>query len=101
MPGAAADPEITKQVLSYFLHNPQAADTLEGIARWRLLEERLQRSLRQTDEAVRWLVEKGYLQEIAPAGSVKLYRLNPEHEDDAAKFLGAKRTHKRRATPSR
>jgi hypothetical protein len=32
---------VTKQIVSYFLRNPNAADTLEGIARWRLLEERI------------------------------------------------------------
>jgi hypothetical protein len=98
VPGAEADPEIARQVLFYFMRNPQAADSLEGIARWRLLEERLQRSLQQTDAAVKWLVMKGYLQEIRPVGCVQLYRLDPKRQDEAAKFLAANKALKRRAT---
>ena len=98
MPGPEADPEVARQVLFYFMRNPQAADSLEGIARWRLLEERLQRSLQKTDAAVKWLVTKGYLQEIRPVGCVQLYRLDPRRQDDAAKFLAARKAQKRRAT---
>jgi len=100
MPGTEVDPEVARQVLSCFMRNPQAADTLEGIARWRLLEERLQRTMQQTDAAVRWLVTKGFLQEIEPAGSVKLYRLDPKGQENAAKFLAANRAPKRRAPRS-
>ena len=98
VPRAEVDPEIARQVLGYFMRNPQAADTLEGIARWRLLEERLQRTVHQTEAAVGWLVTKGFLQEVAPAGSVKLYRLDPKRHENAAKFLAANRASKRRAT---
>ncbi|HYX54404.1 MAG TPA: hypothetical protein VE783_13185 [Candidatus Limnocylindrales bacterium] len=81
------EPETARQVLSYFVRNPQATDTLEGIARWRLLEEQLQRSLRQTDAAIKWLVEEGYLQAIQPVTSVRLYRLDPQRQEDAVQFL--------------
>jgi hypothetical protein len=86
------EPEIARQVLSYFVRNPQAADTLEGIARWRLLEEQLHRSLRQTDSAIKWLVKEGYLQAIQPVSSVRLYRLDPRRQQDAVQFLARRRT---------
>jgi hypothetical protein len=82
-----AEPEIARQVLSYFVRNTQAVDTLEGIARWRLLEEKLQTSLRQTDAAITWLVEQGYLEVVQPVGSVRLYRLDPLRQKDALHFL--------------
>jgi len=82
-----AEPEIARQVLNYFVRNPRAADTLEGIARWRLLEEQLQNSLRQTDAAITWLVEQGYLEVVQPVSSVRLYRLDPLRQKDALHFL--------------
>ena len=81
------DPAIARQILSYFLRNPQAADSLEGIARWRLLEEQIHRSLLQTDAAVAWLVSQGYLQEIQPGSAVRLYRLDSKRQADAVQFL--------------
>jgi len=44
--------EPTKEILRYFLRHPQAADTLEGIVRWRLLEERVERTLALGHEPV-------------------------------------------------
>ncbi len=86
------EPEIARQVLNYFVNNPQAADSLEGIARWRLLAEQLHRSLRQTDAAIAWLVEQGFLQQIEPVSSVRLYRLDPKHQAEAVRFLASTRT---------
>ena len=83
--------EVARQVLSYFVRNPQAADSLEGIARWRLLEERLHQSLRQTEAAIAWLVKKGYLQEIRTAESACLYRLGPDRQQEAVRFLSRRR----------
>jgi hypothetical protein len=87
-----SEPEIARQVLSYFVRNPRAADTLEGIARWRLLEEQLQTSLRQTDSAIRWLVEQRYLEVVQPVSSVRLYRLDPLRKKDALHFLSRQKT---------
>jgi hypothetical protein len=89
------DPEIAKQILLYFVRNPQAADSLEGIARWRLLEERLSRTVKQTEEVVKWLVSEGYLQEIEPTGCTKLYRLDPRRQDQAVRFLAGTKSAKR------
>jgi hypothetical protein len=84
---AEAEPEIVKQILSYFVRNSTAADTLEGITRWRLQEEQIHRSLQQTDAALAWLVSQGLLQEVLPAGSPRLFRLNPERHGAAIHFL--------------
>jgi len=70
-------------VLSYFLRNPDAVDTLENIARWRLLEEAIHRTITETEGALNWLVEEGYLIEIEESTSRRLYRLNPEKLADA------------------
>jgi len=82
-----AEPAIVKQILNYFVRNRNAADSLEGVARWRLLEEQIQGSLQQTDAALKWLVAKEYLEEIKPAGSVPLFRLDPGRHAEALTFL--------------
>ena len=88
------EPEFARQVLGYFVRNPQAADTLEGIARWRLLEEQLHHSLPQTYAAITWLVEQHYLQVVQPVSSVQLYRLDPQRQKDAVHFLARQKTQK-------
>src|SRR5260370_20738736 len=81
-----AEPEhgILEQILSYFVRNQKAADSLEGVTRWRLLEEQVHRTLQQTEAAINWLVAEGFLQEVQRAGQVRIFRLNPN--DTAMQF---------------
>src|SRR5262249_56056921 len=46
------DETVVRQILAYFVRSRRVADTLEGIARWRLLEERVRLSVRQTQAAL-------------------------------------------------
>jgi hypothetical protein len=82
-------PQIARQVLSYFIRNPQATDSLEGIARWRLLQERIHRTVQETNAALVWLVSEGYLREVLNPGAESLYQLNVAHTDNALAFLAA------------
>lgn len=77
-----------RDVVRYFVEHPESADSLEGIARWRLLERRLHETVHETAEAVEWLVGRGYLQAIDTPGGRLLYRLPPERVNDAARLLG-------------
>jgi hypothetical protein len=79
--------EVVKQLLSYFVRNRQAVDSLEGLTQWRLLEEQIHRSLQRTEAALKWLVSKGFLEEVHLTGSVPLFRLDSRHVADALKFL--------------
>ena len=66
------------------------ADTLEGIARWRLLRERVRISVRETEAALRWLVEHGFIEELCPMGlRDSIFRLNPKRLKDAKQFLAS------------
>ena len=83
------DETVVRQILGYFVGSPQMADTLEGIARWRLLQERVRLSVRQTEAALGWLVEKGFIVEARPVGlRSPVFCLNPERLRDAKRFLG-------------
>jgi hypothetical protein len=80
--------ELAKEILSYFLRNPQAADSLEGVTRWRLLEERIHRHVQSTYEALHWLVEEGYLVQESSEWTDAVYRLNKESRGKAERFMG-------------
>jgi uncharacterized membrane protein YidH (DUF202 family) len=80
-------PEMAKEVLRYFVHNPHAADSLEGVARWRLLEEAVRRHVEGTQLALTWLVAQGFLREVSSPGIGPIFSLNPEKRGEAERFL--------------
>lgn len=86
MPHQTAE-EIARDVLSYFLRNPEAADDLEGVARWRLLQQSIERSVEETDRALEWLAERGYLIKTATATAGAIYRLNTRNRPGAESFV--------------
>jgi hypothetical protein len=90
--------ELAKEILSYFLRNPQAADSVKGVARWRLLEERVHRQIEDTDLALGWLVRNGYLVRVSPMFTEAVYQLNQENRPEAERFLSKKQARKRQRT---
>jgi hypothetical protein len=83
---------VVRQILAYFVRSRRMVDTLEGIASWRLLEEQVSLSMRQTEAALKWLVEQGFLEELGPMGlRSSIFRLNPQKVKDAKRFLAAPR----------
>lgn len=83
---------MARQVLSYFVRHPQAIDNLEGIVRWRLLQEKIYSTLQDTESALTWLVKEGYLREEANPGGDPLYRLNTAQAESALAFLASEDT---------
>lgn len=81
------DAAVTRQVLGYFVRNPEAVDSLEGITRWRLLEETIHQQVKATQEAINWLVERGVLEQKQGPGLPPLFSLDPAHKDDAERLL--------------
>jgi hypothetical protein len=78
---------IAKEILRYFLRNPEAADSLRELSRWRLMEERIHRSVQNTREAVDWLISQGYLREETRIGTDSLYLFNSARRAEAESFL--------------
>jgi hypothetical protein len=78
---------VAKDILKYFLRNPAAADDLEGIARWRLLDEKIHQSLEETNQALDWLVARGLLEVDSRSGSGTLFRLNARKRAEIERFL--------------
>jgi hypothetical protein len=71
-------------------------DSLEGITRWRLLEQALQRKLAETQKALNWLVDHGYVMEEQRPSTPRMFRLNPEKAGEAESLLQPKRSPKKR-----
>jgi len=86
MPGQTGE-EVARDILSYFLRNPQTADNLEGIARWRLMSEAIRRSVEDTNRALEWLAEQGFLVRDTTPGAGPIFRLNPVNRIRAETFL--------------
>jgi hypothetical protein len=92
---APGDVTVTRQVLSYFVRNPQAVDSLEGVARWRLLDEAIHVHVAAAREALDWLVARGVIQRTEGPGLPPVFSLDPERQDEAEQLL-AELTSKRR-----
>src|SRR5215467_11784011 len=90
LPTNALEPDetVVRQILGYFVRSHRMADTLEGIARWRLLQERVQLSVRQTEAALGWLLEQGFIEEVFPESvGNSVFRLNRGRLSEAKRFL--------------
>jgi hypothetical protein len=83
------DQRIVAEVMRYFLTNPSAADTLEGIARWRLLEARVSENIADTRSAIAWLVANGYLKQLSSTAADPLFQLNAEARARAEELVAA------------
>lgn len=78
--------DIAKDILEYFLRNPQAADDLEGVARWRLMSQAIYRDLQETSAALEYLVGRGLLTRVSRPGAA-FFRLQAEQRAGAEAFL--------------
>jgi hypothetical protein len=81
------DITTTKRILSYFVRHPMAADSLEGVVRWRVMDEFVRMNVDETHAALGWLVAEGYLTKVTSPGSDAIFQLNPDHVADAERFL--------------
>lgn len=81
------EPALTREILQYYLRNPHAADTLEGIARWRLLEQTVHETVSEVQDSINWLVDRGLLVRTLRFSSPPLFELNLERIGDCRKYL--------------
>jgi hypothetical protein len=76
-----------REVLGFFLRNPDTSDTAEGVARWRLLDNIIVRAVEETESILKDLVALGYLEEIDTPGVQRLYRLRRDAAEKAAEYI--------------
>lgn len=81
---------MEEDIMSYLLDHPEAKDTLDGIVRWWVLDQRVKREMMQVEKALFSLTQREWLLERTGADSQVHYRLNPAKEPEIARELGRK-----------
>jgi hypothetical protein len=96
--GSPRRPTRALAILRHYVEHPGTADTLEGLAGWRLLEDFVQQRVMDTERALQWLVRQRYLEKIGgTAITPDLYRLNPGKRLEAERLIRARRSTPRRS----
>lgn len=75
------------QILRYFLRHRTAADTYEGIVRWRLQEEAIRQTTEETMRALDWLVDRGYIRMKPVLHGAPVFCLDEAHATEAEAYL--------------
>ena len=68
--------EVAATVLAYLQHHPDAADTLEGIVRWWLPQQRYETEKARIEQVLETLVGEGTLSRERLPGGALLYTLS-------------------------
>ena len=74
-------------ILAYLADHPKAADTIEGIAQWWLLEQRIRQQIPVIEKALGVLVEKGFVLEQSARNGRTRYRINQRKHTQIKSFL--------------
>lgn len=78
--------EIAKEILDYLAAHPDAQDTVEGIVKWWLLEQRIKRETARVKEALAELVGKGLLLEKQGQDRHTSYSINGAKREEIQKI---------------
>ena len=66
---------IAGEIMDYLSKNPDAADTLEAVTQWWLLEQKIEYELTKVKEALDELEENGLVKKVRGADSRIYYKL--------------------------
>ena len=64
---------VAREIRQYLEHYPEAADTLEGIARWWLTQQRFQQARDTVQQALDQLVAEGVVEKYITAEGKTVY----------------------------
>lgn len=65
-PASESESDLYRAVVAYLDENPEAMDTLEGIAEWWVMRQRIRTSVSTVARVVRRLVDDGLIEEVGP-----------------------------------
>lgn len=60
--------DVARDLLAFLLRHPEALDTLDGYARWRLGEEAARRTTSDVQQVVGWLLERDLMRQVSVLG---------------------------------
>ena len=84
------DLSMAKNILSYLAKNPEAKDTIHGIAQWWLLNEKIDHTLYSILNALNLLISKDLVREFDLHGDCIYYQINKEKLKNIVDLLGEK-----------
>jgi hypothetical protein len=78
---------ISFDILDYLAEHPDAQDTADGIAQWWILERCVKRHAPLVNEAIQYLVERGFIVGRMAKDSQIHYRINPRKAEEISLLL--------------
>ena len=78
---------MARTILSYLVKNPEAKDTIHGIAQWWLLNETIDHTLFSILNALNLLISKGLVREYNLHGDCIYYQINKTKLKNIADLL--------------
>jgi len=81
-----SDP-LADEILHYLCENPEAQDTIDGIADWWLTERRVRQGIAEVELALRQLVDRGLVEVAIREDGRRHYCLKLEKKQDAHRPL--------------
>lgn len=79
--------DLTRSILAYLTSNPNAQDSLEGIARWWILSQKIRYYIEEVETVLDKLAADGFVTVVTEADSKVLYRLNSGRDKDIKVLL--------------
>jgi hypothetical protein len=74
-------------ILAYLIDHPEADDTIEGIAQWWILKQRIRQQILVIEKALGVLVDKGFVLKQCSRNGRTCYRINRRMHKQIAAFL--------------
>jgi hypothetical protein len=72
---------VSQSIRCYFVENPRAGESLEGIVRWWLQQQRFEEAWSTVSAALEGLVREGFLRRTANTGGNAVYSLANRPDD--------------------
>ena len=70
---------IAQLILSYMENNPEAIHTAEGIARWWILQQRLEEEIHLVEKVIEYFSIKGILEKVQLTDGNSYYKFRQEN----------------------
>jgi DNA-binding transcriptional ArsR family regulator len=74
-------------ILRYLSKNPNAKDTIQGIAEWWILNERIDQTIDEIDKALDYLVSENLIRKRNYQGQNTYYEINNQKKDKISDVL--------------
>jgi hypothetical protein len=72
---------IAREIISYLSAHPDAQDTLDGIVKWWLRDQKTDQHTTLAKEVLADLVTQGLIEKIRMEGQTPYYRIRPKHKE--------------------